>query len=167
MTPDKTSSLDLGCGKSPKNLFNADLVFGVDIRNDLEHGIVKADLALEPIPFPDMCFNFVTAHDFIEHVPRIIYMPTRRNCFVELMSEIWRVLKPGGRFLSVTPAYPNPAAFRDPTHVNIITDETFPIYFAGDEPAGVMYGFRGRFGMINQEWNGPYLVSILEKRELA
>lgn len=166
MEREPTTTLDLGCGARPKNMFHADLVFGVDIRDDLEHGVVKADLALEPIPFATNCFDYVTAHDFLEHVPRIAYVPARRNCFVELMSEIWRVLKPGGRFLSVTPAYPHPAAFRDPTHVNIITDETFPIYFAGEEPAGTMYGFKGRFAMVSQEWQGPYLVTILEKRPL-
>ncbi len=166
MEATKTSTLDLGCGPSPKNFFNADFVFGVDIRDDLVNGIVKADLALEGIPFTDNCFDFVTAHDFIEHIPRIVYMPARRNCFVELMSEIWRVLKPNGRFLSVTPAYPHPAAFRDPTHVNIITDDTFSVYFVGETPGAKMYGFKGNFELISQLWNGPYLVSVLEKREL-
>lgn len=164
MEAEKTTSLDLGCGPRPKNFFGADLVFGIDIRNDLANGVVKADLAVEAIPFADQSFDFVTAHDFIEHIPRIVYLPARRNSFVELMSEVWRVLKPGGRFLSVTPAYPNPAAFRDPTHVNIITDDTFSVYFVGDEPAAMMYGFRGSFTLISQQWNGPYLVSVLEKR---
>lgn len=158
-----TSTLDLGCGPRPKNFFGADNVFGIDIRDDLQNNIVKADLAIERIPFVDESFDFVTAYDFIEHIPRIIYLPHRRNSFVELMSEIWRVLKNNGRFLSFTPAFPNPAAFQDPTHVNIITDQTFPVYFCGDSPAGSMYGFKGRFNMVGQNWQGQHLVTILEK----
>ena len=29
-------TLDLGCGPNPKNIFNAEQIYGVDIRNDLE-----------------------------------------------------------------------------------------------------------------------------------
>lgn len=72
------------------------------------------------------------------------------------MSDIWRVLKPGGIFYARTPAYPSAAAFQDPTHVNIITDQTIS-YFAR-RPAldgslvdpwgldlGKRYGFKGEF----------------------
>jgi len=131
-----TKSLDLGCGINPKNTFNADEVFGIDYggRNDLPANIRLADLAIEPIPFEDDSFEFVTAHDFIEHIPRVLYVPERRNPFVDLMSEVYRVLKMGGTFLSLTPAYPHTSAFIDPTHVNIITEGTFPLYFGDASP---------------------------------
>ncbi len=158
-----TKSLDLGCGAQPKNLFGATEVYGVDIRTDLEQNIVKADLAIEGIPFPSDLFDFVTAHDFIEHIPRVIYNPQRRNSFIELMNEIWRVLKVGGRFLSVTPAFPQPAAFVDPTHVNIITEQTFPLYFDDQNRWAKGYGFVGAFSVISQEWKGAHLVTVLEK----
>jgi hypothetical protein len=45
------------------------------------------------------------------------------------MNEIFRTLKPGGIFFSKTPAYPISAVFSDPTHVNNITADTFPLYF--------------------------------------
>ena len=125
----QTSSLDLGCGPKPKNFFNANIVYGIDVREDLELNIIKADLAIDNIPFPDNFFEYVTAHDFIEHIPRILYLPQRKAPFVDLMSEIWRVLKTGGQFLSFTPAFPQAAAFWDPTHVNIITEQSFPLYF--------------------------------------
>jgi SAM-dependent methyltransferase len=158
-----TTSLDLGCGSKPRNFFNADQVLGIDIRDDLESGIYKADLVVEPIPFPDQSFDFVTAHDFLEHVPRIIYAPNRRNAFIEVMNEIWRVLKTGGQFLSVTPAYPHAPAFRDPTHVNIITDETFPMYFDNTTCLAKMYGFKGGFTINDQQWNGPHLITLMTK----
>lgn len=158
-----SKSLDLGCGLQPKNPFNAQEVYGVDVRDDAEAHIVKADLVVEPIPFPDNSFEYVTAHDFLEHIPRLIYAPQRRNAFVEVMNEIHRVLKPGGVFMSFTPAYPHAAVFRDPTHINFITEETFPLYFDNQLRWASVYGFEGSFEIISQEWRGPHLLSLLRK----
>jgi len=156
-------TLDLGCGETPRNPFNVEETFGVDVRTDLERGIKSADLVIEPIPFESDHFEYVTAYDFLEHIPRLIYAPTRRNAFVELMNEIWRVLKEGGVFLSVTPAYPHAISFRDPTHVNFITDETFPLYFGVDPCWAKIYGFKGAFEIIKQEWRGHQLVAYMRK----
>ena len=158
-----TKSLDLGCGPTPKNTFNADEMFGIDVREDLDNNIKCADLAIEPIPFESDFFDYVTAHDFIEHIPRVAYVPTRRNCFIELMNEVYRVLKAGGLFLSFTPAYPRAEAFRDPTHVNIITEETFGLYFDTQNRWAKMYGFQGAFEIVQQEWRGPHLLTVLRK----
>jgi len=156
-------SLDLGCGFNPNNIFNADEIYGVDIRDNLGNNILKADLAIEPIPFESEFFDFVTAFDFIEHIPRVAYTPHRRNCFVELMNEIYRVLKIGGSFLSLTPAYPHAEAFRDPTHVNIITEDTLPLYFGSKYRWGSIYGFNGEFEIESQEWRGPSLLTLMKK----
>jgi SAM-dependent methyltransferase len=158
-----SKALDIGCGLKPKNPFNAQEVYGIDVRDDADANIVKADLVVENIPFPDDAFDFVTAHDFLEHVPRLIYVPTRRNAFVEVMNEVYRVLKPGGQFLSVTPAFPHAAAFSDPTHVNIITEDTFRCYFDDKNNWGVIYGFKGKFEILSQEWRGPHLVTLMRK----
>jgi SAM-dependent methyltransferase len=164
-----TKSLDLGSGPNPKNPFNADEVFGIDfdIRGDLLPNIKRADLVIDPIPFEDESFEYITAHDFIEHVPRIIYQPERRQPFIELMNEVYRVLKSGGLFMSLTPAYPHAAAFIDPTHVNIITEGTFPLYFAdkvADSPWASIYGFKGAFSVKLEEWQGPHLLTVLQKK---
>ncbi len=163
----KTRSLDLGCGANPKNPFNADAVFGIDVREDLEANIRCADLAVEPIPFPDGTFDYVSAYDFLEHIPRLIYAPMRRYPFVELMNEIYRVLKTGGLLLSQTPAYPQPAAFQDPTHVNIITEMTFPAYFDQVNRWAAGYGFKGAFVIQKQEWQGVHLVTVMQKVSCA
>ncbi|MBB3260329.1 SAM-dependent methyltransferase [Paraburkholderia bannensis] len=157
-----TKTLDLGCGPNPKNPFNANELYGIDVRR-LGPNIVSADLVIEPIPFESAMFDFVTAFDFLEHVPRLLYVPQRRNCFVELMNEIWRVLKVGGQFLSLTPAYPHAPAFRDPTHVNFITEETFPLYFDDKSRWAGMYGFTGAFEIVEQQWRGPHLQSLMRK----
>jgi SAM-dependent methyltransferase len=163
------SSLDLGSGPFPKNPFGASDVFGVDIRK-LGGNIRCANLVIEPIPFEDNSFDYVTAYDFIEHIPRVIALYDNSlgtnyviNPFVKLMNEIWRVLKHDGIFFSRTPAFPHPEAFQDPTHVNIITTDTFPLYFNDHYPVANIYGFTGAFQIINQLWDSFHLVTTLKK----
>ena len=69
-----TKSLDLGSGPNPKNPFDAQEIYGIDLdsRPDLKPNIRRADLVIDPIPFESNFFDYVTAHDFIEHIPRII-----------------------------------------------------------------------------------------------
>ena len=158
-----TTTLDLGCGPAPRNPFGAATVCGIDIREHPERNVRTADLAVEQIPHADASFDYVTAYDFIEHVPRVLYAPARRFPFVELMNEIYRVLKPDGAFLSFTPAYPFATAFQDPTHVNVITEDTFPLYFDAIHAHARMYGFRGGFSIVRQGWQKRHLVTLLAK----
>jgi SAM-dependent methyltransferase len=83
------------------------------------------------------------------------------------MSEIYRVLKPGGRFLSFTPAFPAAVAWRESTHVNIITTETFPLYSDTRNCLAKMYGFKGGLEIEKQYWhtNKIHLITILKKPE--
>ena len=150
-----TISLDLGCGETIRNPYQANQVVGLDIGD--------ADLAIEPIPYKDNLFDFVTAYDFLEHIPRLLYVPQRRYPFVELMSEIYRVLRIGGKFLSSTPAFPHGAAFQDPTHVNIITPDTFYEYFDDQKIWAKQYGFKGAFHIVNMRYHGPHLIAELQK----
>ena len=161
-------TLDLGCGNTPKNPFQAmeiEEVYGIDFTQNIDKRIYAADLAMEPIPFDDNFFTGLSAYDLIEHIPRIAYVPERRFCFVELMNEIYRVLRPEGVFYSFTPAFPSSAAFRDPTHVNIITEETFPLYFDDKSRLASMYGFKGFFKIEEQKWhtNNEHLITIMRK----
>ncbi len=154
--------LDLGCGLAPRNPYHHQNLFGCDIREidaDVERvGFTyrKVNLSLEGIPFPDDFFDSISAFDFLEHVPRQLMLPSGelKNPFIELMNEIHRVLRPGGRLLAITPAFPHPSAFVDPTHVNFITDRSHE-YFIGDKPGGRMYGFSGHFEVIRVCWDTP------------
>ena len=158
-----SNTLDIGCGTQPKNPFQAQNVFGLDIRENKQQGVKYADLTTDSIPYLDNTFDYLTAFDFLEHVPRIIYLPARRFPFVELMNEVWRVLKPGGMFLSSTPIYPFSEAYRDPTHVNLMTHETFPLYFDNKHRWAAMYGFHGVFEILNQSRRDGHLISLLRK----
>ena len=161
----KTKTLDLGCGSKLRNPFGATEIFGVDIRNDLSNNIKQADLSAEGIPYDNDLFDFCTAFDVLEHIPRNSWSNgKRRQAFLELMNEIHRVLKPGGLFLHSTPAFPSKQAFQDPTHVNIITEDTIPLYFC--EPNNwakeLGYGFHGSFELVEQKWvRNKKLAAIL------
>lgn len=148
-------SLDLGCNNRPHNPYNFEHLYGIDITPQIVEGVtcIQANLALEAIPFEDNYFDCVTAYDFIEHIPRQLFSldtGKSRLPFIELMNEIWRVLKPDGIFYAVTPVYPSATVFQDPTHVNFITKDTHQ-YFCGGEPLANMYGFTGRFEKLRAD----------------
>ena len=153
--------LDLGCGTKPRNPYGRGFLSGIDIRQlppSPAFDYRVANLVLEPIPWADGSFGSVSAYDFIEHVPRVLATPDGRATvfpFVRLMQEVWRVLAPGGLFWALTPAFPHPDAFVDPTHVNIITEGTHE-YFCGEYPLARMYGFEGRFAVRRVEWVNPF-----------
>jgi len=149
--------LDLGCGPVPRNPYRRAEVHAVDlvVPECVDPQRFRcANLSLGPIPHADSSFDSISAFDFLEHVPRLLSTADGRGTrfpFIELMDEIHRVLKPDARLYTVTPAYPSAAAFQDPTHVNIITDQTWR-YFCGQTPMARPYGFNGRFEMLRNEW---------------
>jgi SAM-dependent methyltransferase len=158
-----SSTLDLGSGGVPRNPFKADYLYGIDIRDNANPNIARADLAQEAIPHGNASMDYITAFDFIEHVPRVVYLPKIRYSFIELMNEAYRVLRPGGLFLAQTPVYPYSACFSDPTHINPITSETFSQYFDDQRQWGKMYGFNGAFKIESQVRHSTHLISVLRK----
>jgi len=150
---DAKRKLDLGCGPTVAHDTNYDEVYGIDIINPNNFDHIKVvDLVVEPIPFPDDYFDLVVCTDFLEHIPKLVYVPTRRYSFIELMNEISRVLKTGGQFNATFPVYPNTQAFDDPTHVNQITFKTM-MYFNVDSSFSTnvcknYYGYTGSMRLL-------------------
>ena len=160
------SVLDFGCGSIPRNPLNGKKVYGVDLSNtapfeenaNLEYKQITPG---ENLPFEANSLDAITGFDVIEHLPRQS-SGAKGNAFIETMNEFYRTLKPGGILLAVTPCYPSPAAFMDPTHVNIITPGTHK-YFSDDNFAkSLSYGFTGEFRTLSAgwyPWAGSWILS--------
>lgn len=150
-----THHLDIGCGTRPRNPYKRDTVWGVDISACVvsENSNIKiCNVALEKIPFDNNFFDSVSAYDFLEYLPRSLIIEGKSYFpFVELMNDVWRVLKPNGLFYAVTPAYPRQEAFVDPTHTNFITEKTHE-YFTPPHYLARMYGFEGYFTIRRIGW---------------
>jgi SAM-dependent methyltransferase len=160
--------LDLGCGARPRNPYQYSDLSGIDIYRhpDLSNEVdfKLANLSIHPIPYLDNTFDAISAYDVIEHIPRVLNGGDSgtRFPFIDLMNEIWRTLKPNGMFYALTPAYPMLEAFKDPTHVNIITQGTHE-YFCGEMCYAKPYGFYGKFEVSEVTWVHPRLNYYAEK----
>ena len=158
--------VDLGAGKNPRNPFRASQLIAVDYSNESSRSkdgveFRGCDLTRR-LPFEDNSIDSCSAFDLLEHIPRWERVDGRIEFpFINLISEISRILKPDGKFMAVTPAYPSPAAFQDPTHINFISTETIN-YFVGENPhaKSIGYGFKGNFKLLFQGWmRGPGVFS--------
>jgi len=151
--------VDLGAGDNPRNPFLATEVILTDFYgvSDSEN-FIKCDIT-RSLPFANSSIDSFSAYDVLEHIPRWERVPGEDSPerivfpFINLMNEIFRALKPGGLFYAVTPAFPSPTAFQDPTHINFITEET-KNYFTGPSPIAKIlgYGFEGSFNVIAHVW---------------
>jgi SAM-dependent methyltransferase len=156
-------ALDVGSGPSPKNPFHASKLYGVDIRAKPENNVYYADLSKDKLPFEDCVFDYVTAFDVLEHIPRFSNSENHGAFpFIDLMDEIFRVLKPGGVFFNLQPCYPELEAFQDPTHVNIMTEDTILKYFCEQAWARI-YGYVGTFEMVHEGWLHGKYFSLIRK----
>lgn len=156
-------SLDIGSGPTPKNPFSAALLHGVDIRENVKNNVVYGDLLHAPLPFDDASFDYVTAHDLLEHIPRVVSLEGETQFpLINLMNEIFRVLKPGGILFAIQPVFPSKEAFQDPTHVNIMNEDTLPFYF-GEKAWARIYGFVGSFEMLEDGWLREKYFAFMRK----
>ena len=89
--------LDFGCGRKPwQSLFKVDEYIGVDIKesgHDHQDSVVDYYYDGHTIPFEDKSFDSVFAADVFEHLFNLD----------EILSELNRVLKPGGQMLVSIP----------------------------------------------------------------
>lgn len=159
----QTLSLDIGSGPDPKNPFQANMVYGADLRENLEKNVIYTDLSISKLPFENESFDYVTAYDVLEHITRVSSVEGfNKFPFIELMNEVFRVLKPNGIFFNIQPCFPFKEAFQDPTHVNIMSEDTMECYFCELAWARI-YGFVGVFSMENDGWIGSHYYSFMKK----
>jgi SAM-dependent methyltransferase len=116
-------NLDIGCGANKQVNF-----VGMDIRPldgvDIVHNISEI-----PWPLPDGCvLRAIMSHVF-EHIN------PADGKVIEVMNEIWRVMKPGGQLAISMPYGWSYGYIQDPTHCNPANEATwqyfdprFPLY---------------------------------------
>jgi SAM-dependent methyltransferase len=105
-------NLDLGCGA--KKMTGA---IGADVR-PLAGVDVVCDLAKTPYPFSTGSVDEVHLNHVLEHLDNP----------VDVMAEIWRILKPGGSVHVRVPHYTGPFAWKDPTHRRCFSSESFDYF---------------------------------------
>jgi SAM-dependent methyltransferase len=162
---DSEVHVDLGAGSFPRNPFNASELIAFDVLDPKDISInTKSNTSnlkymqvsrFKAFPLGDNSVTSVSGFDFLEHLSR--EPQPYANEFISIMNEAFRILKPGGIALFVTPAFPLKTAFQDPTHINILTENTYE-YFCGNNPLALKlgYGFEGKFELVSQFWAGPF-----------
>ncbi len=135
--------LDFGCGSSPRNPFDCEVVETVDLIGARSVSKIEIGPGM-PIPFPDAYFDSVSAYDVLEHISRD---NSGQNLFIFYMNEFSRVLKNSGHGLFIFPEWNTSDVYSDPTHVNFITKETLN-YFTGVNSEGGYAGIRTNFEVL-------------------
>lgn len=114
--------LDIGGGNNPHpDAVNIDIL-------DLPQVDIVWDLETFPWPLPDECAKTVTASHVLEHIN------PHKGVFIDVMNEIWRIMKPYGQFLFVVPHGESPGYIQDPTHVNPMNETT--MHYFDPDPEG-------------------------------
>ena len=116
--------VDIGCGRNKLNgAYGLDRRKepGVDIICDFEHAV----------PLKTNSVDVVYMSHIMEHIRDLI----------PFMEEVYRVCRHGAEVRVIVPYYTSRGAFRDPTHVRYITEDTFQ-YFESPTDYGVKTNFR-------------------------
>lgn len=180
----KGIKLELGGGNNPNPGF-----INIDIL-PLEKVDLVWDLERTPWPLPADCALQVVASHVLEHltphtgdkrlqglVELLIdkkiftqeeadeYMGLPGPGFINVMNEVWRVLKVGGQFAFVVPYAESHGMFQDPTHNNFI-NETTMLYFDPLDPSTLYQFYQPKpWKIVRQYVQRTGLLEVLmEKR---
>lgn len=152
--PEKSTALDLGCGNGDFSLAMKKCGFdvhGADISNAASNILgnkLKTFNFEYKYPYEDNTFDLVFSKSVIEHL--------REPDF--LFDEVYRILKPGGTFICMTPSWKHSYRFQfyiDHTHVT-------PFTLHSIEVISKMSGFNvvenKYFFQLPLTWKYPYLL---------
>lgn len=148
--------LEIGCGRR-KFESSKDEVTYLDII-DLPGVDIVHDLNKIPFPFENNKFDLILANHVLEHL----------NNLIEVMEELYRILKPFGLLRILVPYFASPSAFIDPTHKRYFTLGTFD-YFSEKSEYSYYSNKKINFKVIKKKFI-PYktlfnkiFVSIINK----
>jgi hypothetical protein len=150
----------LGCGASRTKLFNPQEPWEdlVTLDSNLDHKpTIRWDLNW-PLSrrFDANEFDEIHAYDVLEHIGR---QGDVEGFFAEFQG-YWRVLKPGGLFCGVVPAWDSFWAWSDPGHTRIINEGTLTFLsqehykqYVGSSPStDYRYTYKGDFRPVSLQY---------------
>lgn len=143
---DKKVFLDLGCGnRKNKGYLGLDRYYfkGVDIVADVDKGI----------PLKDNIIDGIYSNYFLEHTTNLIFV----------FQEIYRVCKNEAIVELLVPYYASINAFKDPTHKQFFTEETFK-YFTRGTDYGSDYNINTNFKILKIRYYYSNLIKYLPFR---
>jgi hypothetical protein len=105
----------------------------IDNRSETEPDLLLD--VIEGLPYQDDSVDEVRAWDFLEHIPT--------SKVVAVMEDIFRVLKPMGKFEIFVPSTDGRGAWQDPTHVSFWNANSFFYYM--DDAHRNLYGIKAKF----------------------
>ncbi len=132
------------------------------------------DVEVEPLPYSDNEFDEVRIEQVLEHIRTQLKWREdgrwhTRYARIELMKEIYRVLKPGGILHASVPTQ-WPAWAQDPTHVDVPMPKEQFAYFCGmwggneaGKEAKESYGIDFAFQFVDAFETGAILTVKLRK----
>lgn len=126
--------IDLGCGtRKQKGYIGVDStkLEGVDITCDVEKGL----------PFKDNTIDRVYSDFLFEHIAN----------FTPFMQELYRICRNGAIILTRVPYWSSVTQWKDSTHKQVITVETFR-YFSTDKWYGSDYGINTNFKLKSSRY---------------
>ncbi len=180
--------LDIGCGDGKQPGF-----VGMDVRElpgvDIVHNLERF-----PYPLPNESCSLITASHVLEHMnpastdPRLVglfrLLMDKKviskaevdnfvgeyetfGVFLTFMNEVWRIMKPEGRFAFIVPYAGSIGYYQDPTHINPINESTIA-YFDPLDKSGMWNIYKPNpWKIIACSWNmDGHLETILEKRRI-
>ena len=138
--------VDIGCGANKLNgAFGLDRRKepGVDIICDFEHAV----------PLKTNSVDVVYMSHIMEHIRDLI----------PFMEEVYRVCRSEAEVRVIVPYYTSRGAFRDPTHVRYITEDTFQ-YFESPTDYGAKTNFRIEKIVFDMRKPFRYFPKYFQKR---
>lgn len=153
-----TIAIDLGCGPNKKTGYiGIDILDlpGVDLAMDIENGLSM---------LPDSSVDEIYTSHFLEHIQNYEF----------LLSEMYRILKPGGALRVVVPHFTNPYYYSDYTHKRFFGLYSFDYFSDGANslPHKVpVYNTKLRFTIVSRRLvfkSGDFkILNLLRKHILT
>lgn len=94
--------------------------------------------------------------------------------FIRFMNEVWRITKPGGKFMCSHPFAPSKFYVQDPTHINMINERTYAYFdpLCKEPNSGQLYHLYEIYRpmpwkviSVNYQLNG-FMEVLLQRREI-